>query len=87
MVVTNYLYRPLFPHILAALAPGGALIYESFAKGNERLGRPRNPDFLLDPGELLEMARGRLRVLAYEDLTVAAPKPACIQRICAIDEA
>lgn len=87
VVVTNYLYRPLFPRLLAALAPGGVLIYESFAKGNERLGRPRNPDFLLDPGELLEVARGRLRVLAYEDLTVEAPKPACIQRICAIDEA
>ena len=84
IVVVNYLHRPLFPHLLAALAPGGVLIYETFAAGNERYGRPANPDFLLRPGELLEMARGALRVLAYEDLFVADPKPAMIQRICAM---
>ena len=86
IVVVNYLHRLLFPHLLAALAAGGVLIYETFAAGNERYGRPSNPDFLLKPGELLELVRGRLRVVAYEDLYVEAPKPAMIQRICAVDE-
>lgn len=85
IVVVNYLHRPLFPHLVAGLAQGGVLIYETFAAGNERYGRPSNPAFLLQPGELLEAVRGRLRVIAYEDLTVTAPKPARIQRICAIN--
>ena len=84
IVVTNYLHRPLFPRLLAGLAGDGVLIYETFAAGNERYGRPANPDFLLEPGELLEVARGRLRVIAYEDLFVPDPKPAMVQRICAI---
>ena len=83
VVVANYLHRPLFPHLLDALAPGGVLIYETFAVGNERYGRPSNPAFLLEHGELLDVVRGRLRVLAYEDLEVAEPKPAAVQRICA----
>lgn len=87
IVVANYLHRPLFPALIEALKPGGALIYETFAKGNERFGRPRNPDHLLDPGELLEAVRGRLRVLAYEDLTVDEPRPAAVQRICAVKTA
>jgi hypothetical protein len=83
-VVTNYLHRPLFPAIAGAVADGGALIYETFAQGNERFGKPSNPDFLLRPGELLELARAAgLRVLAYEDLTVETPRPACVQRIAA----
>ena len=86
VVVTNYLYRPLFPALIAALAPGGALIYETFAKGNEGFGRPRRPEHLMNPGELLEVVRGRLRVIAYEDLIVTAPRPAAIQRICAVNE-
>ena len=86
IVVTNYLHRPLFPHLIAALAGGGVLIYETFAVGNERYGRPANPDFLLKPGELLEIARGRLRVIAYESQYVEAPKPAVVQRICAINQ-
>ena len=85
IVVTNYLHRPLFPHLLAAVAPGGVLIYETFAAGNERYGRPSNPDFLLKPGELLQVAHGRLEVVAYENLEVELPKPAMIQRICAIN--
>lgn len=85
IVVTNYLHRPLFPHLLAALAPEGVLIYETFAAGNERHGRPSNPAFLLKPGELLDWVRGRLKVLAYEDLYVADPKPAVVQRICAVN--
>jgi len=85
VIVTNYLHRPLFPHLLAALGPDGALIYETFAAGNERYGRPSNPAFLLKPGELLDAVRARLQVVAYEELTVAEPKPACVQRICAVN--
>ena len=83
IVVANFLYRPLFPHLLAALATKGVLIYETFAAGNERYGRPSNPAFLLKPGELLEAVRGRLRVIAYEEQYVSEPRPAVIQRICA----
>jgi SAM-dependent methyltransferase len=83
IVVANYLHRPLLPHLLAAVAPGGVLIYETFAAGNERFGRPSNPDFLLKPGELLELVRGRLQVIAYEALEISQPRPAVVQRICA----
>ena len=83
VVVTNYLHRPLFPVLLAAVAPRGVLIYETFARGNERFGKPGNPAFLLNPGELLDMVRGRLRVVAYEDLEVSEPRPAMVQRIAA----
>lgn len=85
IVVTNYLHRPLFGAIAAALAPDGVLIYETFARGNEKFGKPSNPDFLLNPGELLQLAeRGGLRVLAYEDGVIASPKPARVQRLCAL---
>lgn len=83
IVVTNYLHRPLFPALMAALAPGGVLIYETFAQGNEAYGRPANPDFLLQRGELLR-AVGAARVVAYEDLYVEQPRPAMVQRICAV---
>lgn len=83
IVVTSYLYRPLLPAIGAALAPGGIVIYETFALGNERLGQPRNPDFLLHPGELLEAFAG-LTIVAFEQGEVARPRPAVIQRIAAI---
>lgn len=84
VVVANYLYRPLLPFMIEAVAPGGVLLYETFAVGNERYGRPSNPSFLLRPGELLEAVRGRLRVVAYEDVDVTEPRPACVQRICAV---
>jgi len=84
IVVTNYLHRPLFPLMLEALAPGGVLIYETFAIGNERYGRPSNPHFLLKPGELLDVVRGRCRVIAYEDIYVDHPRPAMVQRLCAL---
>ncbi|MGO4478417.1 class I SAM-dependent methyltransferase [Massilia sp. 2TAF26] len=88
LVVTNYLHRPLFGDIAAALAPDGVLIYETFAHGNEIFGKPSNPDFLLNPGELLELAaRGGLRVVAYEDGVIDAPKPARVQRLCAVGPA
>ena len=84
IVVTNYLHRPLFPAIVAAIGSGGALIYETFAAGNERFGRPRSPDHLLRPGELLEAVRDRLEVVAYENLDITEPKPAVVQRIAAM---
>jgi SAM-dependent methyltransferase len=84
VVVTNYLWRPLLPSIVDALDPAGVLLYETFAVGNEKFGRPSNPDFLLRPGELLEVVRHRLAVIAFEDLRVESPKPAMVQRICAV---
>lgn len=82
IVVTNYLHRPLMPHLIAALEPGGILIYETFAAGNEAFGRPSNPDYLLGPGELLDVFSG-FAVVAYEHGMVVRPNPAIIQHICA----
>ena len=83
IVVTNYLHRPLLSAVGGALAPGGILIYETSARGNERFGRPHNPDFLLRPGELLE-AFAILSVVAFEQGEISIPRPAVIQRIAAI---
>lgn len=84
IVVTNYLHRPLFPRLAGALAPGGVLIYETFGAGNERFGKPSNPNFLLRPGELLEFAATHgLHVLAYVCGEVAEPKRSVTQRIAA----
>jgi SAM-dependent methyltransferase len=83
VVVTNYLHRPLFPALLDALGPAGVLLYETFMEGNERFGRPSQPEFLLKDGELLELARGRLSVTAYEARMVSEPKMAMVQRIAA----
>jgi len=84
VVVTNYLWRPLLGAIVAAVAPDGWLIYETFARGNERYGKPRNPDFLLRPGELLAAVAGDLAVVAYEHGTLTRPGPAVVQRIAAV---
>jgi SAM-dependent methyltransferase len=87
IVVTNYLHRPLFDSLVRSLAPGGVLIYETFARGNEHFGKPSNPAFLLNAGELLEVVARRppaLRVIAFEDGYVEHPKPAMMQRICAV---
>ena len=84
VIVTNYLHRPILPAIVAAVAASGCLLYETFAEGNERLGKPSNPDFLLRPGELLEAVRDRLLVVAYENLEVGEPRPAVVQRIAAL---
>ena len=84
IVVTNYLHRPLVAALLDALRPGGVFIYETFAVGNEKFGRPTNPEFLLRPHELLQWMGGRLNVLAFEQGLVGRPKPAVLQRICAI---
>lgn len=83
VIVTNYLHRPLMPDLLGALAPGGVLLYETFMAGNERFGRPSNPDYLLKDGELLDLARGRLSVTAYEARLISDPKMAMVQRIAA----
>lgn len=85
VVVANYLHRPLFPSLLDALEPGGVLIYETFSQGNARFGKPSSPAFLLRDGELLEVARGRLLVVAYEHGAVAAPRAAMVQRLCAVN--
>jgi SAM-dependent methyltransferase len=83
VVVTNYLHRPLFGNLVAALRPGGVLIYETFARGNERYGRPSNPHFLLEPGELLRFLEP-LTIAAFEQGQTSAPKAAVIQRACAV---
>ncbi|MDX2141808.1 MAG: class I SAM-dependent methyltransferase [Rhodospirillaceae bacterium] len=84
IVVTNYLHRAHFPHYVRALDPEGVLIMETFAQGNERLGRPRNPDFLLAPDELFDAFKSTLRVVAYECGAEHEPRPAVRQRICAV---
>ncbi len=86
VVVTHYLWRPLWPQILASVAANGVLIYETFAQGHESVGRPSRPDFLLAPGELLQVAaRGNLRVIAYEDGFLEAPDR-FVQRLAAVRE-
>lgn len=74
IVVANYLHRPHFPHLVQTLAPGGVLIFETFGQGNEKLGRPRNPGFLLAPGELLS-AFAALEIVAYEHGEERTPRP------------
>jgi SAM-dependent methyltransferase len=83
IVVTNYLHRPLFARLAESLDEGGVLIYETFMVGNERYGRPSNPNFLLRPGELLE-AFAALAAAAFEQGVVERPKKAVVQRICVI---
>jgi SAM-dependent methyltransferase len=82
IVVTNYLWRPLLPTLTASVKPGGLLIYETFAAGNETVGRPSNPDFLLRPGELLTQFAD-WRVIAFEDGFMSQPAR-FVQRLCAV---
>lgn len=82
VVVTNYLWRPLFPALRGALAPGAVLLYETFAAGNETVGHPRRPEFLLGHGELLSAAEG-LRIVAYEDGFLVDPER-FVQRLAAV---
>jgi hypothetical protein len=84
VVGTNYLYRPILNDIVAAVGSGGALIYETFAAGNERFGRPKNPDFLLRDDELIDIVKGRLTIVAYEHGEIRVPRPAVVQRIAAV---
>lgn len=88
MVVTNYLHRPLVPRMLSSIADQGVLLYETFSAGNQQFGKPSNPDFLLAPGELVRWLAADVenawRVLAFEDGYVERPKPAMVQRLCAV---
>ena len=85
ILCTNYLFRSRLDLMVSWLSPGGLLIYETFAHGNARYGRPANPDFLLRPGELAELAiRGGLHLLAYEDGYLPTPRPARVQRMVAL---
>jgi len=82
VIVCNYLHRPILPKLTSLLRPGGVLLYETFAQGNEAFGRPKNPDFLLQPGELL-CAFPKLHIIAYEHMVEGPPRPAVRQRIFA----
>ena len=85
VVVTNYLYRPFLDRLPEMLQEEGVLIYETFAQGNGEFGKPSNPNFLLNSGELLAFAaRHDLKVVAYEDIFIDQPKPAMVQRLCAV---
>ena len=87
IVVTNYLFRPHLDRLPEMLEEGGVLLYETFAHGNAQFGKPSNPNFLLKPAELLALAtRHGLKVTAYEDLYVDDPKPAMVQRLCAVKD-
>lgn len=86
VVVCNYLYRPLFDDLLGALAPGGVFLYETFARGNEVYNRPRNPDHLLGHGELLDIVRDRLQIVAYQHGILEGDEcPGVKQMICAVN--
>jgi len=85
IVVTNYLHRPALPLLVASLADDGALLYETFARGNEAYGRPWNPDFLLEPGELLTVVSDRLIVVEFaQGLVDNAGRPAVVERLAAV---
>jgi SAM-dependent methyltransferase len=81
IVVTNYLWRPLLPQLFACLEDDGVLIYETFMVGNERFGKPSRPEYLLRPGELLDLLHKRFTVIAFEQGEVEKPWPAMVQRI------
>jgi SAM-dependent methyltransferase len=85
VLVSNYLWRPLLPQIVEAVAEGGWLVYETFADGQQSIGRPSRPDFLLRPGELLAACAG-LRIVAYEDGFLDGVNPRFVQRVAAVRE-
>ena len=87
ILVSHYLHRPLFAHLLGALAGDGVLLYETFARGNEQFGRPRNPDFLLHPNELLTVFAPALTIVSFEQGVVDTPHVAVVQRLCAVGPA
>ncbi|KAI5914308.1 bifunctional 2-polyprenyl-6-hydroxyphenol methylase/3-demethylubiquinol 3-O-methyltransferase UbiG [Thauera sp. 2A1] len=84
VVVTNYLFRPRLAPLLELVSLGGVLIYETFMLGNERFGKPSNPDFLLAPGEMLQRLAEGWSIVAFEQGEVREPRPAVVQRVCAI---
>lgn len=83
VIVANYLWRPILDDIVATVRRSGVLIYQTFAVGNERFGKPSNPDYLLRPGELLDAVAGRLTPIAYEHLRLQNPDRV-VQRMCAL---
>jgi SAM-dependent methyltransferase len=86
VICTNYLHRPLLPALVAAVGPGGALLYETFSEGHEEFGRPQRPEFILRSGELLDVVAGELTVHAHEEILVHRPGPARVQHIAAVRE-
>ena len=87
IVVVHYLHRALYSHLVDSLASDGVLIYETFAHGNAAYGKPSNPAFLLAPAELLDLARERLTVIAFEQGLVGGERPTVIQRLAAVGKA
>ena len=83
VVVCNYLWRPLYDTIKSVVRPGGSLIWETFADGQQTIGRPSRPAFLLERGELLRVCAG-WHIVAFEDLFEDGPDPRFVQRIVAI---
>jgi len=83
VVVTNYLWRPTWSALLACLKPNGVLIYETFAQGNETVGKPSRPEFLLNRSELLQLC-GDLRIVAFEDIFLHSPDR-YVQRVVAVN--
>jgi len=86
IVVVNYLWRPILPAIIASVAPGGVLLYDTFAQGNEAFGKPSNPDFLLRPDELKDVVAGQLAIRDFRQGYVETPRPAIRQSIAAVRE-
>jgi hypothetical protein len=86
VIITNYLYRPFLVNWLQLLQDRGVFIYETFADGNAQFGKPSNPDFLLRENELLDLVLNQedFSVVAFEQGRVELPKPAIVQRICAV---
>jgi SAM-dependent methyltransferase len=84
VIVTNYLHRPILGDLVSVVRPGGAFIYETFAHGNEQFDGPHCSEYLLRPGELLQVVSGNFRVLAFEDVIVSDPRPKAVQRIAAV---
>ena len=84
IVAVNYLHRPVFPHLVASLADDGVVLYETFAAGNEAYGKPTNSDFLLARDELLQFARNRLTVVAFEQGVIEGERTAVVQRLAAV---
>lgn len=84
VIVVNYLWRPLFQNIIDSVVPGGVLLYDTFAQGNEKFGRPRNPDFLLAPEELKNLCRKKFDIIDYFHGVTKSPEPAMRQSIAAI---
>ena len=87
IVVVHYLHRPAFAQLLRVLKPGGVLLYETFATGNEAFGRPSNPAFLLCENELFDLVRERMSVIAFEQGRIGGDRIAVVQRIAAIGRA